>query len=111
MNKLIEQQSQTPKFDFNFAVKELLAGKKISGKDGVLAPLVKQLVEAALEAEVESHIANDVLSGKPNRRNGYNTKTIKSPSDGSFELLTPRDREGSFVLRLSALRNSAYTAT
>jgi hypothetical protein len=26
----------------------MLAGKKISGKDGVLAPLVKQLVEAAL---------------------------------------------------------------
>jgi hypothetical protein len=25
MNKPIEQQSQTPKFDFNFAVKELLA--------------------------------------------------------------------------------------
>ena len=32
------------KFDFNEAVKELLAGKKISGKDGVLAPLVKQLI-------------------------------------------------------------------
>jgi hypothetical protein len=26
MNELIEQQSQTPKFDFNLAVKELLAG-------------------------------------------------------------------------------------
>jgi transposase-like protein len=37
-----------------------------------------------------------VLSGKPNRRNGYNTKTIKSPSDAIFELSTPRDREGSF---------------
>jgi transposase-like protein len=96
MDELNQQQLQTTKFDFNLAVKELLAGKKISGKDGVLAPLVKQLVEAALEAEVESHIANDVLSGKPNRRNGYNTKTIKSPSDGSFELSTSRDRESTF---------------
>ncbi len=93
MNELNQQQLQTTKFDFDSAVKELLAGKKISGKDGVLAALVKQLVEAALEAEVESHIANDVLSGKPNRRNGYNTKTIKSPSNGAFELSTPRDRE------------------
>ena len=76
MNEPNQQQPQTPKFDFDLAVKELLAGKKISGKDGVLAPLVKQLVEAALEAEVESHIANDVLSGNKNRRNGYNTKTI-----------------------------------
>ena len=42
------------KFNFEQAVKELLAGKKIGGKDGVLAPLVKELVEAALEAEIES---------------------------------------------------------
>lgn len=83
------------KFDFDKAVKELLAGKKISGKDGVLAPLVKQLVEAALEAELESHIADEILKGKKNRRNGYNRKKIKS-SDGEFELATPRDREGSF---------------
>jgi len=83
------------KFDFEKAVKELLAGKKIGGKDGVLAPLVKELVEAALEAEIESHIADEVLSGKKNRRNGYNRKTVKS-SSGEFELATPRDREGSF---------------
>jgi transposase-like protein len=97
MNETINQlQPQTPRFDFDLAVKELLSGKKISGKDGVLAPLVKQLVEAALEAEIESHIANDVLSGKSNRRNGYNTKTIKSATDGAFELSTPRDRESTF---------------
>ena len=83
------------KFDFEKAVKELLAGKKIGGKDGVLAPLVKELVEAALEAEIESHIADEVLKGKRNRRNGYNRKTVKS-SSGEFELATPRDREGSF---------------
>ena len=83
------------KFNFEKAVKELLAGKKIGGKDGVLAPLVKELVEAALEAEIESHIADEVLKGKRNRRNGYNRKTVKS-SSGEFELATPRDREGSF---------------
>ena len=83
------------KFNFEKAVKELLAGKKIGGKDGVLAPLVKELVEAALEAEIESHIADEVLQGKRNRRNGYNRKTVKS-SSGEFELATPRDRDGSF---------------
>lgn len=35
-------------FDFNNAVQDILAGKNINGKDGVLAPLVKQLVEADL---------------------------------------------------------------
>ncbi|QDF28047.1 IS256 family transposase [Halarcobacter anaerophilus] len=86
-------------FDFNEAVQQLLAGKKISGKDGVLAPLVKQLVEAALEAEVESHIKDDVLSGNKNRKNGKTSKTIKS-TDGTFELNTPRDRAGSFEPQL-----------
>jgi len=83
------------RFDFDKAVKELLAGKKIGGKDGVLAPLVKELIEAALEAEIESHIADEVLKGKRNRRNGYNKKIVKSTS-GEFELATPRDRVGNF---------------
>jgi putative transposase len=86
-------------FDFNNAVKEIMAGKKISGKDGVLAPLVKQLVEAALEAELESHITDEVLSGKKNRKNGSTSKTIKT-SDGKFILDTPRDRAGSFEPQL-----------
>lgn len=86
-------------FDFNEAVQGLLAGKNISGKDGVLAPLVKQLVEAALEAELESHIKEDVFQGKKNRKNGTTSKTVKS-SAGSFELDTPRDRAGSFEPQL-----------
>ena len=83
-------------FDFNEVLEQFKNGKNLTGKDGLLAPLIKQLTEAALEAEVESHIANDVLSGKRNRRNGVNKKTIKGLSDGSFELETPRDRNGTF---------------
>ena len=63
--------------------------------DGILAPLVKQLVEAVLEAELDSHITQDVFSGNKNRKNGKTSKTIKSTS-GTFELSTPRDRAGSF---------------
>ena len=83
-------------FDFNEVLKQFKNGKNLTGKDGLLAPLIKQLTEAALEAEVESHIANDVLSGRRNRKNGVNKKTIKGLSDGSFELETPRDRNGTF---------------
>ena len=83
-------------FDFNEVLEQFKNGKNLTGKDGLLAPLIKQLTEAALEAEVESHIANDVLNGNRNRRNGVNKKTIKSLSDGSFELETPRDRNGTF---------------
>ena len=48
-----------------------------------------------MEPEIESHIADEVLKDKKNRRKGYNRKTTKS-SDGKFELSTPRDREGAF---------------
>ncbi len=83
-------------FDFNEVLEQFKNGKNLTGKDGLLAPLIKQLTEAALEAEVESHIANDVLSGTRNRKNGVNKKTIKDLSNGSFELETPRDRNGTF---------------
>jgi len=32
-------------FDFNEVLKEFRNGKKLTGKDGLLAPLVKQLTE------------------------------------------------------------------
>ena len=89
------EEIEKQQFDFNDAVQQLLSGKNINGKDGILAPLVKQLVEAALEAELDSHITQDVFSGNKNRKNGKTSKTIKSTS-GTFELATPRDRAGSF---------------
>ena len=67
-----------------------MSGRKLTGEDGVLTPLIKELVETALSAEVESHVAQGALSCKTNRRNGYNSKTVKTHS-GSFELDTPRD--------------------
>jgi len=57
-------------FDFDEILKEFRNGKRLTGKGGLLAPLIKHLTEAALEAEIESHIADDVLSDRKNRRNG-----------------------------------------
>ena len=90
------QEEKQIDFDFNEILNQFRSGKRLTGKDGLLAPLIKQLTEVALEAEVESHIANDVLNGRANRRNGFNSKTIKGTSDGNFELDTPRDRNGTF---------------
>ncbi len=93
------EEIENTQFDFNDAVQQLLSGKNINGKDGVLAPLVKQLVEAALEAELDSHITQDVFAGNKNRKNGKTSKTIKSTT-GTFSLDTPRDRAGSFEPQL-----------
>jgi len=54
---------------------------------------LKQILETALSAEAETHIA-ETKSAK-NRHNGKGTKTVRS-SVGSFELDTPRDRNSSF---------------
>jgi len=90
---------ENTEFDFDDAVADIMNGKSISGKDGVLAPLIKQLVEAALQAEVESHISQEVFVGNKNRKNGTSSKTIKTES-GSFILDTPRDRAGTFEPQL-----------
>ena len=83
-------------FDFNKALAALQNGQDLTGKDGILTPLIKQLTEAALKAEAESHLEADETS---NRKNGYSKKTVKSLS-GSFELETPRDRAGTFEPQL-----------
>jgi len=83
-------------FDFNAALAALQSGQSFTGRDGVLTPLIKQLTEAMLEAEIESHLATEKLdTPSGNRRNGYTKKTVKAPS-GSFEMDTPRDRTGTF---------------
>jgi len=83
-------------FDLEKALEDLKTGKPIMGKDGLMTPLIKQLTEAALNAELEHHLETDPA---PNRKNGRTKKTVKSQA-GAFELETPRDRAGSFEPQL-----------
>jgi len=83
-------------FDFNTALEQLQSGHGLTGKDGVLTPLIKQLTEAALKAEINQHLEQ---ATSPNRKNGVSKKTVKT-SVGQFELETPRDRDGSFEPQL-----------
>lgn len=83
-------------FDFDTALSALQKGQALTGKDGVLMPLIKQLTEAVLAVELEAHLEP---AGISNRKNGTTSKTVKS-SSGSFKLDTPRDRAGSFEPQL-----------
>jgi transposase-like protein len=74
-------------------VEEIRSGHSLLGKDGLLTPLIKSALEATLEGEIEAHL-EDTRRNK-NRRNGKLSKTVQH-SAGSFELETPRDRDGSF---------------
>ncbi|MFI5137251.1 MAG: IS256 family transposase [Sphingobacteriales bacterium] len=75
------------------ALEQFRSGKSLTGKGGAFAPLFKQFLEAALEAELEQHLSDD--SESPNRKNGKVSKTVKT-GDGQIELITSRDRNGSF---------------
>ena len=77
------------------ALEQFRSGKSLLGKGGAFAPLFKQFLEAALEAELEEHLTEDAENTEKNRRNGKVKKTVKT-SDGPIELVTSRDRNGSF---------------
>lgn len=76
------------------AAEHIRQGKPLTGEGGIFSPLIKQVVEAALEGELDSHL-NDTRESMGNRRNGRIPKKLKS-SIGNIEVFTPRDRNGSF---------------
>ena len=91
-------------------LKEYRSPEEILGKDGLIRQLTKAVLERALEAELEHHLAqereseSDGLVGSAetggsgsarNVRNGWSRKTVKSDS-GQFDLSIPRDRQSTF---------------
>ena len=93
-------------FDYNKALEAIQSGQAITGKDGVLAPLIKQLTEAALTAELEAHLSEET---EPNRKNGKSSKTLKT-SAGNIRLETPRDRSGTFDPQFIKKNESSVSA-
>jgi transposase-like protein len=77
------------------ALEQFRSGKSLTGKGGAFAPLFKQFLEAALQAELEDHLSSDDPDEAFNRKNGKVSKTVKT-SDGEIDLITSRDRNGSF---------------
>lgn len=95
----------------NQAIADMKAGKALIGKDGIFTPLMKDFLEAALEGEMNAHMANCLEDPeKQNRRNGKMSKTVRS-SVGAFELETPRDREGSFDPQIVKKRQTVLNAS
>ena len=73
--------------------------------------LTKITVEAALNAELDDHLGYDKnqQSDTNNYRNGNTSKTLKT-EDGQFELVTPRDRNGTFEPELVKKNQTRFTS-
>lgn len=87
---------------FNEALKALESGAELEGKKGALTPLIKRLLEASMEGEMDAHLKEN----RPNRRNGKGKKTVKT-SQGTVEIETPRDRDGSYDPQIIPKRQRA----
>lgn len=100
--------------DFNFeefkkeAIKGMYSGKPFNGENGVFAPLMKHILEAALAGEMSSHLQESQANGIPNRRNGKAVKRVKSLS-GEFDLEGERDRSGTFEPMILPKRQTIIT--
>jgi putative transposase len=96
------------KFDFEAfkreAIEKLRNKQPLSGKEGVFQPLLKELLETALEAELDVHLGEEERA-LCNRKNGKTSKRVKS-SKGAFILETPRDRSGTFDPQIVSKRQT-----
>ena len=65
----------------------------------IVGHLTKSILEATLNAELDTHLGYEKNSKseerKKNTRNGYSQKTLKTDK-GDMEIRSPRDRDSSF---------------
>lgn len=71
-------------------------GIPLFGKDGAFHQVLEDFLNAALEGEMDSHLAETKSQNKSNRRNGKMRKEVQTEY-GPVEVETPRDREGTFT--------------
>lgn len=99
------KKTLTPEEAERAAVRELVKaararGEDLTGPDGLLKAITKQVIEAALEEEMTEHVGYDkhAVEGRNggNSRNGIRSKTVLTDNAGPVEVEVPRDREGSF---------------
>lgn len=75
-------------------LEQIKSGKPLLGKDGAFAPLLENILNAALEGEMDAHLDEDERS-LGNRRNGRMSKQVQTQL-GEVTVHTPRDRHSSF---------------
>lgn len=76
------------------ALQQFKKGKSLFGKDGAFAPLLKDFLEEALQAEMEAHLSEEERK-KGNKRNGKGVKTVKT-NLGNLTIEPPEDRHSTY---------------
>jgi transposase-like protein len=103
---------QMNKKELEAFAKEAAKGIKTPEDLNEFSQMLKKItVEAALNAEMDEHLGYEkhAKTIAKNSRNGKTSKYIKT-EDGTFELDTPRDRDGSFEPKLVKKHQSRFTS-
>ena len=86
-------------FDFEIFRQQVIAGlmrgEGLTGENGLLKPLIANFVQGALASELDDHLAQEKEAGVANRRNGKQSKDIRSQA-GAVRIEYDRDRAGTF---------------
>lgn len=98
----VEPAGEIERFDMAALADELVGearqhGVQLTGADGLLTALTRQVLQSALEAEMAVHLGHDrnQVSSTGNVRNGSYPKTVRTEI-GEVTVDVPRDRDGSF---------------
>ncbi len=96
-------------FDVEEALSQCKTLEDISGKNGLLKRMLKEMTEQILEAELTDHLGYEKHSAEGsnsgNSRNGKTAKTVRSDF-GEVKIETPRDRNGTFEPAIVKKRQS-----
>lgn len=91
-------------------LKERLYSKKgLLGKESPFSEILQGMVDAMLDAEIESFLTEERASGTANKRNGKTGKRVISEI-GDLHVSTPRDRNGDFEPELIGKRQRELTS-
>lgn len=93
------QEGKIRKEVLDEVLKDYSTPEDLLGKNGIMAELKQRLIEAAMEAEMEDHLAyvknGKRAEGSDNCRNGFSSKKVIS-NTGQIDIQIPRDREGNY---------------
>ena len=97
------KEIKVPDIDYQAEIKKCKTLEDVTGKNGLLQRLFKDVMQQLLEAEMEETIGREKYERnhqyydeeEKNYRNGYSKKNVRS-SFGNVELNIPRDRKAEF---------------
>ena len=77
------------------AIHRMRQGDALLGEGGIFTEMLQNIVNSALEGELDHHLKEETSRGVSNRRNGHTSKKVRS-TGGPLNITPPRDRLGNY---------------